>query len=90
MAITKPIKKIEEAFDDNYQDIKRALDGLKDILKINFLENNIYYKCAMDNIQAIYTNVIEILNTLYTPRRVRIKLRELNIEIAENQESYPK
>ncbi len=87
MTKTTHEKNINDVFDDYYCNIKESLDGLKEIFRINFLENNIYYKCGLDNIQAIHKNVIELLNHTYTPRKVRIKLRELNFEELEVQKS---
>ena len=90
MTIIEPSEKIDDVFDNDYQKIRESLEGLKDILKICLMENNVYFKCGMDNIDAIHKNIIEILNLMYTPRKVRMKLRELNISEFGIQETYSK
>jgi hypothetical protein len=88
MAISEHKKNIDEVFDEYYYNVKESLDGLKEIFRINFLEKNLYYKCGIDNIQAIHKYVIELLNHKYTPRKVRIKLREINSDELEAQEPF--
>ena len=90
MTIIEPSGKIDDVFDNEYQNLRESLEGLKDIFKICFMENNIYYKCGIDNIEAIHKNIIEILNLMYTPRKVRMKLRELNVNEFGIQETYSK
>ena len=76
-------RKIDEAFEDNYEKIRESLRGLDEILKINFLENNIYYKLAMDNLKSVHENVLNLLKHTYSPREVRIKLREIEYDELE-------
>jgi hypothetical protein len=90
MTIIESSEKIDDVFDNEYQKIRESLEGLKDIFKICFMENNIYYKCGIDNIEAIHKNTVEILNLMYTPRKVRMKLRELNVNEFGIQETYSK
>ena len=81
-------KNIDEVFEENYAKIRESQKGLNQILKINFLENNIYYKLAMDNLKSVHENVLNLLNYTYSPRKVRIKLREIEYEELEASNSF--
>jgi len=84
------IKKIDNVFKENYENIRESLKGIDEILKINFLENNLYYKLAMDNLKAVHENVLNLLKHTYSPREVRIKLREIEYEELEAPSSFLK
>ena len=51
---------IEQMF-ELYENVRESIEGLKEILKINFLEKNFYYQAGMDNLEALNENVVEIL-----------------------------
>ena len=80
--------KFDEAFDEYYEKIRESLKGIEEIIKINFLERNIYHKLSMDNLNALNENVIELLKHMYSPRLVRMKLREIEYDEQEAQETY--
>ncbi len=69
-------KNIDQAF-EVYEKIRESLYGLNEILKINFNENDFYFQAGMDNLEALNENIVEILKSTYTPREVRIKMREI-------------
>ena len=79
---------INDVFDEEYNKIRESLSGLKEIFKINFLENNIYYQCATDNLESIHETIIDLLKHMYSPREVRMRLREIEYDELEAQESY--
>jgi hypothetical protein len=81
-------KNIDETFDEYYGKIRESINGINEIIKINFLENNIYHKLSMDNLNALNENVIELLKFVYSPRVVRMKLREIEYDEQETQETY--
>jgi hypothetical protein len=81
-------KNMEEAFDEYYGKIRESIKGIHEIIKINFLENNIYHKLGMDNLNALNDNMIELLKHVYSPRLVRMKLREIEYDEQEAQETY--
>ena len=81
-------RNIDDVFDEEYKKIKESLTGLKEIFKINLLENNIYYQCATDNLESIHETVIDLLKHMYSPREVRMRLREIEYDELEAQESY--
>lgn len=86
--MNKNTKKIDKVFDENYMKIRESLVGLKEILDICFFERNIYKKMGMDNLRALHDNVIELMKHTYSPREVRIKMRELEYEGLEAQNSF--
>ncbi len=65
-----------------YEKIRIALSGLKTILDVNFLEKDIYNKAGNDNIEAINDTILEMLKNYTSPRIVRMKMRELEIDPA--------
>ncbi len=88
MAVKVNEGKIDDVFDDEYKKIRESLSGLKEIFRINLLENNIYYQCATDNLESIHETIISLLNHMYSPREVRMRLREIEYNELEAQESY--
>jgi len=44
----------------NFENIKEAIKGIYELIRINFNKENIYYKIGVDNIIALYTNIIEL------------------------------
>ncbi|MFX1316118.1 MAG: hypothetical protein ACFE9T_09665 [Promethearchaeota archaeon] len=75
---------IDVAF-EYYNKIKIALTGIKEILNINFNKENFYYQAGMDNLQALNDIIIELLKYTYSPREVRIKLREVEFDELETE-----
>ncbi len=72
-----PAQKIDEVFELYYENMRKSIKGVEEILKINFLEKNIYHKMGLDNLNALHENIIELLKHTYSPREVRMKLREI-------------
>ncbi|MFX0001590.1 MAG: hypothetical protein ACFE88_15885 [Candidatus Hermodarchaeota archaeon] len=86
-----PIEK-EEKLDDvmaYYKNIREALGGLTEIIKINFNEKDFYHQVAVDNLKALHDNVLEMLKTSFTPRVIRIRLRELEFDEKEAEKVFP-
>ena len=73
-------QKIDEVFELYYENIRKSIKGVEEILKINFLEKNIYHKMGMDNLNALHENIIELLKHTYSPREVRMRLREIEYD----------
>ncbi|MHA1191997.1 MAG: hypothetical protein ACTSP9_06830 [Promethearchaeota archaeon] len=70
-------QRIDEVFELYYENMRKSIKGIEEILKINFLEKDIYHKMGMDNLNALHENIIELLKHTYSPREVRMKLREI-------------
>lgn len=81
-------QKIDEAFELYYENMRKSIKGVEEILKINFLEKDIYYKVGMDNLNALHKNIIELLKHTYSPREVRMKLREIEHDEKLTQETF--
>ncbi|MFX1500396.1 MAG: hypothetical protein ACFFDH_05460 [Promethearchaeota archaeon] len=73
----------------SYKNIREALAGLSDIITINFNEKDFYYAVAVDNLKALHDNVIEVLKSSFTPREIRIRLRELEFDEQEAEKVFP-
>jgi hypothetical protein len=86
------VNSVESKFDDamsHYENIRKALSGLFEIVHINFNDNDFYRQAAIDNIKALNGNILDILKNSHSAREVRIKLREIlleNREIEKTQE----
>ena len=78
----------DEAFEKYYQ-IREAISGLSEILNINFLEKNIYHQAGMDNLKALHETILELLKEKYSPREVRIMLREIEFDEREAKKEFP-
>jgi hypothetical protein len=74
---------------DNYKAIRECLTGLCDVFNINFNENDIFCQVGMDNLKALHKNILGILRKSYTPREVRIRLREIEFDEKEAEEVFP-
>ena len=81
-------QKIDEVFELYYENMRKSIKGLEEILKINFLEKDIYYKMGMDNLNALHENIIELLKHTYSPREVRMRLREIEHDEKLTQETF--
>ena len=82
----------EEKLDDvlaKYKNIREALSGLSEIITINFNEKDFYHVAAVDNLKALHDNVLEILKASFTPRKIRIHLREVEYDEKEAKKVFP-
>lgn len=82
----------EEKLDDimaYYMKVREALAGLSEIVNINFNEKDFYHQAAVDNLKALHDNVLEMLKTSFTPREIRIRLRELEFDEKEAEKVFP-
>jgi len=81
-------EKLEETM-ENYRNIRECLTGLYEIININFNENDIYHQAAMDNLNNLNNNILELLRNSHTPREIRIKLREIEFDEKQAEEVFP-
>ncbi|MFX1277557.1 MAG: hypothetical protein ACFE9Z_14920 [Promethearchaeota archaeon] len=82
----------EEKLDDlmgYYRNIREALTGLSEIININFNEKDFYHQAAVDNLKALNDNVLEILKASFTPREIRMRLREVEFDEKEAEKVFP-
>ncbi|MFW9877596.1 MAG: hypothetical protein ACFFG0_31305 [Candidatus Thorarchaeota archaeon] len=81
-------EKLDEIF-LYYKNIREALIGLTEIVNINFNEKDFYHAAAVDNLKALHDNVVKILKTSFTPREIRIRLRDLEFDEKEAEKVFP-
>lgn len=74
---------IEESIEKavkSYNNIKKALEGLMDIVRIsNPSDNDIYFKLAQDNIIVLYHSVVDLIMNDNGIKQLKKKLRESEI-----------
>jgi hypothetical protein len=64
----------------SYNNIKKALKGLMDIVRIsNPSDNDIYFKLAQDNIIVLYHSVVDLIMNDNGIKQLKKKLRESEI-----------
>ena len=65
----------------HYEKIRDSLNGLYDILNMNLDEENIFYQCAVDNLESLKETIIDLLKKDYNPSEIKIKMRELEFDM---------
>ncbi|NVM45223.1 MAG: hypothetical protein HWN79_09925 [Candidatus Lokiarchaeota archaeon] len=66
---------------EHYEKIRDSLNGLYEILQMNLDEGNIFYQCAVDNLEILKETIIDLLKKDYNPSEIKIKLRELEFDM---------
>jgi len=66
---------------EHYEKIRDSLNGLYEILNMNLEEGNIFYKCAVDNLEILKETIIDLLKKDYNPTEIKIKMRELEFDM---------
>jgi hypothetical protein len=66
---------------EHYEKIRDSLNGLYEILNMNLDEENIFYQCAVDNLEILKETIIDLLKKDYNPTEIKIKLRELEFDM---------
>ena len=67
-----------------YKIIKTCLEGLYEILEMTNSEDSVYFLCGLDNLIQLKEVTIDLLSNIYTPREIRMKLREAEFNIKKN------
>ena len=69
---------------EHYEKIRDSLNGLYEILNMNLDEENIFYKCAVDNLEILKETIIDLLKKDYNPTEIKIKMRELEFDMKKH------
>ncbi len=69
---------------EHYKKIREALMGLYEIVDLNLERDNIFYQCAVDNLENLKDTIIDLLKKDYNPAEIKIKLRDLEFETKKN------
>jgi hypothetical protein len=67
-----------------YEKLRDALTGLYDILNMSMDENNIFYQCAVDNLENLKETIIDMLKKDYNPAEIKRKLRDLEFDMKKS------
>ncbi len=67
----------------SFENIKEAIRGLFEVLRINLAKENIYYKVGVDNIIALYTNILDLTSNKVGLEEVldKVSRKELQLDI---------
>ena len=57
--------------------------------KINFNKKDFYHQEAVDNLKALHDNLLEMLKSSFNPRKIRMRLRELEFDKKEAEKVFP-
>jgi len=68
----------------HYEKIRDSLNGLYEILSMNLDEGNIFYQCAVDNLEILKDTIIDLLKKDYNPKEIKIKMRELEFDMKKH------
>jgi len=55
----------------------------------NFNDKDIFHQAAMDNLINLNNNILEMLRESYTPREIRMRLREIEFDEKQAEEVFP-
>ena len=66
---------------EHYEKIRDALTGLYEILDLNLEKDNIFYQCAIDNLENLKDTIINLLKKDYNPAEIKKKLREFEFDM---------
>ncbi|MGV9199809.1 MAG: hypothetical protein ACOC44_19660 [Promethearchaeia archaeon] len=64
-----------------YERIRDALNGIFEILTMKFEEDDIMYKCALDNLEGLKEGIMDLLEKDYNPAEIKRKLREIEFNM---------
>jgi len=88
MSIESAEEKLEDAM-EYYKNVRECLTGLYNIIKLNLPEKDIFHQVGMDNLMNLNNNVLEILRSSFSPREVRMRVREIEFDEKETEEVFP-
>ncbi len=69
---------------EHYEKIRDSLNGLYEILNMNLDDGNIFYQCAVDNLEILKETIIDLLKKDYNPSEIKIKMREIEFDMKKN------
>lgn len=72
--------KIEKGW-EYYKKVNKALTGLFEILTMNFSEEDLFYKCGVDNLTQLKEVILDLLTHDYNPAEIKRKLRDLEFDM---------
>ncbi len=70
---------LQSKADKNFENIKESIKGLYQILKIS-CDDDVFCKMGLDNLEALYKNLLELLLNDYGLRQLMKKLKNSDEE----------
>ena len=67
-----------------YKKINESLNGLYEILNMSNDKNNIFYQCAIDNLENLKEVIIDLLKKDYDSKEIQTKLRDLEFDMKKS------
>jgi hypothetical protein len=64
-----------------YNQLKKALDGIYEIISMNFEEDTMFYQCGMDNLEKLKETIGDLISHDYDTKEIKYKLRELEFDM---------
>ena len=64
-----------------YKRVDKALNGLFEILTMNFDENEMFYQCGLDNLEQLKHAIMDLCTHDYNPAEIKRKIRELEFDM---------
>ena len=70
----------------NFENIKKSIQGLYEILNINLSDDNAYFKLGQENLLGLYENLLDLILNEYGLRKFvkKIKDSEVDLDITLN------
>jgi len=66
---------------NNFDNIKESIKGLYEILKISLPEKDFYFKLGVDNITALYQNILELASNESGLKEIMERVENSEIEL---------
>ena len=76
--------KLKETANRNFENIKESIKGLYEILNLTIPKdhkNSIYYEIGLENLSALYQNLLELLLNDYGSRDFIKRLKNSEVEV---------
>lgn len=67
-----------------YDKLKEALNGLFEILNLGLDPDSVFYKCGVDNLNAVKTSLIDLLMKDYDTLDLQDTLRRIEFKVKKN------
>ena len=65
----------------NFEKIKQGLQGIYEILKMTYSDENVYYILAQDNIRAVYGSILELMTNEDGTKELIEKINRAEIDL---------
>ena len=65
----------------NLENIKKAVQGLYEILNINFSSDDTYFKAGQENLLGLYENLLELILNEYGLRKLVKKIQDSEFDL---------